>query len=142
GRPDLVIPQAQALGRATDPLVRQEVARLIELSWSARWMEERSAAARAAGQQAVGSLGKLASSKIARQAARVHPVLAGRAGLLPGPAALLGGIMAEIGVSVPAISIAGGTDEIQRTIIAERILSLPREPDVSVGMPFRDVRTG
>src|SRR5262245_17955975 len=142
GRPDLVIPQAQALGRATDPLVRQEIASLIELSWSARWMEERLAAARAAGQPAVGSLGKLASSKIARQAARVHTMIAGTAGLLAGPESLLGGTIAEIGISVPAISIAGGTDEIQRSIIAERILGLPREPDISVGIPFRDVRVG
>ena len=144
GRPDLAIPQAQALGRSGDPVVRQEIAKLIELSWSARWMAERAAAARAAGQRPgpEGSLGKLASSKIARQAARVHSMIAGTAGLLAGTESLLGGTITEISISVPAISIAGGTDEIQRSIIAERILGLPREPDVSVGIPFRDVRTG
>jgi alkylation response protein AidB-like acyl-CoA dehydrogenase len=144
GRPDLVIAQAQALGRSRDPVVRDEIAKLIELSWSARWMAERAAAARAAGQRPgpEGSLGKLASSKIAKQAARVHSLIAGTAGLLAGPESLLGGTITEISVSVPAISIAGGTDEIQRSIIAERILGLPREPDISVGIPFRDVRTG
>lgn len=144
GRPDLIIQQAQALGRSGDLVVRQEIAKLIELSWSARWMAERAAAARAAGQRPgpEGSLGKLASSKIAKQAARVHSMIAGTAGLLAGPESLLGGTITEISISVPAISIAGGTDEIQRSIIAERMLGLPREPDVSVGIPFRDIRTG
>jgi alkylation response protein AidB-like acyl-CoA dehydrogenase len=144
GRPDLVIPQAQALGRAADPIVRQEIARLIELAWSARWMAEGVAAARAAGQPPgpEGSLGKLASSGIARQAARVHTQIAGAHGLLAGPESLLHGIVAEILISVPGISIAGGTDEIQRTIIAERILGLPREPDISKDLPFRQVRAG
>ena len=129
GRPDLVVTSAQATGKASDPVVRQEIAKLIELAWSARWTAARAAAARAAGQPPgpEGSLGKLASTRIARQAARVHAMIGGAHAMLTGPDSPLGGVVAEILVSVPAISIAGGTDEIQRTIIAERILGLPRE---------------
>jgi len=141
GRPDLVIARAVAEGKARDPVVRQEIARLIELTYTARWTAARAAAARAAGRPPgpEGSLGKLASSAIARQAARVHSLIAGASGMLTGKGAPLDGTIAEILVSVPAISIAGGTDEIQRTIIGERILGLPREPDASRDLPFRDV---
>ena len=37
GQPDLVTGRAIAHGVADDPLVRQEIARLVELAWSARW---------------------------------------------------------------------------------------------------------
>jgi alkylation response protein AidB-like acyl-CoA dehydrogenase len=144
GRPDLVIERARAAGKAGDPMVRQEIARLMTMVWAARWTAARAAAARAAGRPPgpEGSLGKLASSTIARQSARVHAMISGASGMLTGPQSPLNGTIAEILVSVPAISIAGGTDEIQRTIIGERILGLPKEPDVSRDVPFREVPTG
>ena len=141
GRADLVVERAQATGAAADPIVRQEIARLLSLQRASRWTAERARAGLALGRTPgpEGSIGKLAASLVARQAARVHAMVAGADALLTGPDSPLGGIVAEVLVSVPAQSIAGGTDEIQRNILGERALGLPREPAPDRGVPFRDV---
>jgi len=142
GRPDLVPSQARATGRAAEPVVRQEVARLLSLEKAARWNLERSRASRAKGRPGPeGSVAKLCASDIARSAACLHAEMEGARAMLSGPESPLGGIVAEIIVSVPAGSIAGGTDEIQHNIIGERVLGLPKEPSVDTDVPFRDVRT-
>jgi alkylation response protein AidB-like acyl-CoA dehydrogenase len=141
GRVDLVIERARAAGRLADPVVRQEIARLLILSKSAEWTARRARAAMAEGRAPgpEGSLGKLAASEVARSAARVHTLISGAEAMLAGPDGPMEGLIAEILVSVPAISIAGGTDEIQRNIISERVLGMPKEPSTDADRPFRDV---
>lgn len=143
GRPDLAAGLCRDMGRAGDPVARQEVAALHTLERAARWTAERARTARRAGRPPgpEGSSAKLLGSAIARRSARVHASLVGAHGMLTGDGSVAGGIVAEVLVSTPAASIAGGTDEIQRNIVGERVLDLPKEPALDADVPFRTVRT-
>ncbi|HLK24000.1 MAG TPA: acyl-CoA dehydrogenase family protein, partial [Caulobacteraceae bacterium] len=141
GRVDLVLQRAKETGRINDPVVRQEIAKLLILARSAEWTARRARAAQVQGrpQGPEGSLGKLAASHVARAAARVHTLISGADAMLAGADGPEHGIIAEVLISVPAVSIAGGTDEIQRNIIAERVLRMPKEPGSTDDRPFREV---
>jgi alkylation response protein AidB-like acyl-CoA dehydrogenase len=141
GRVDLVIARAKETGRNTDPVVRQEIAKLMIMARCSEWTARRARAAHQYGrpQGPEGSLGKLASSYVARAANQVHTLISGADAMLTGKNSPMNGVIAEILVSTPAISIAGGTDEIQKNIIAERVLKMPKEPRFDTDRPFRDV---
>ena len=130
GRPDLVIERARRAGRAGDPVVRQAIADLVAFQRAAEWTARRAHAARRLGRPPgpEGSLGKLAASEVARRSSRLHALISGAAAMLSDGPHPHDATIAEVLISTPAQSIAGGTDEIQRNIIGERILALAREP--------------
>lgn len=131
GRPDLAVERARDFGVADDLVVRQAITRLYSFSKASEWTSMRAQAARALGRAAgpEGSLGKLAASEVARMSNKVHTLISGTQGVLKDGDSPLDAVIAEVLVSTSAQSIAGGTDEIQRNIIGEKILGLSREPE-------------
>ncbi|MEY2430915.1 MAG: hypothetical protein QOC92_640, partial [Acidimicrobiaceae bacterium] len=110
GRADLVVEAARAAGRLADPVVRQKIAAVLALQRVNQWTAARATASRVLGRSPgpEGSLAKLAASNLARAAADTHAEIAGAGGMLTGPHSFLAGVVAEVLVSVPAVSIAGG----------------------------------
>ena len=141
GRIDLILDRAKETGANTDPVMRQEIAKLMTMAKSAEWTARRAREAQAQGrvQGPEGSLGKLAASYIARAANKVHTAMTGADSMLTGDESPMDGLIAEILISTPAISIAGGTDEIQKNVISERVLKMPKEPRTDTDRPFREV---
>lgn len=45
-------------------------------------------------------------------------------------------------LGIPGMRVAGGTDEVMRNIISERVLGLPKDPGIDSTTPFRDLRVG
>ena len=141
GRIDLVLQRAKATGSVADPVVRQEMMKLISFHRAAEWTAGRAQAARSQGRPpgSEGSIGKLALSEVARRCNAVHTMISGANGMLTSTDDPVDAVVAEVLLSTPAQSIAGGTDEIQRNILGENVLGLPKEPAPDRGLPFRNV---
>jgi alkylation response protein AidB-like acyl-CoA dehydrogenase len=132
---------AQTTGRAGDPNVRQAIARMYALRAVNRWNAQRAKAQLQQGSSsAILSLGKLAMSRILHEGARVQAMILGAEAMLTGPDHPRGDAANFLALNAYFTSIGGGTDQIQRNIIGERVLGLPREPEVDRDVPFRDVR--
>jgi acyl-CoA dehydrogenase len=43
---------------------------------------------------------------------------------------------------VPGMKVAGGTDEVMKNIVGERVLGLPKDPGIDTTSPFRDLKVG
>ena len=115
---------------ATNPGTRQRLARVLEMRRSARWSGMRATAKIKAGGQPgpeVSTL-KLLRSDMGREIRNVGLEAMGPYGMLYGEDAPTDGLFHAYSMFTPAQSIAGGSDEVQRNIVGERVLGLPREP--------------
>jgi alkylation response protein AidB-like acyl-CoA dehydrogenase len=116
------------VGRHENPVLRQKLADVWVLQRSLELLGEGIAASVRAGEDPgpFASIGKLGAGTLAAQTAAFAADVAGAAGTAWDPADPEAGLWAYGSLFAPALSIAGGTSEIQRSIIGERLLGLPR----------------
>jgi alkylation response protein AidB-like acyl-CoA dehydrogenase len=128
---------AQRLGKSADPIVRQQLADVYVRTQLRAATTERVARAAAAGEPPgpAASIGKLVASQNLVAIGDVATSLLGSriAADTSEPDSFA---WTEHLLGAPGYRLAGGTDEIQRNIIGERVLGLPREPRVDKGVPY------
>ena len=132
---------AREVGRAADPVIRQRITEVHTRRTVNRWNAQRAKAQLEQGTSApILSLGKLAMSQILHTGAKVQGDLLGAEAMLAGEDHPRADDANFLALNAYFTSIGGGTDQIQRNIIGERVLGLPREPEVDRDVPFRDVK--
>jgi alkylation response protein AidB-like acyl-CoA dehydrogenase len=140
--PDLsLVDLAQETGRNTDLVMRQQLMALHSLVQVNKWNGQRAKAELEQGtSSSIVSLGKLAMSRILHTAGSLQAELLGAEAMIGAPDSARSGDATYAMLNAFFTSIGGGTDQIQRNIIGERVLGLPREPEVGKGVAFREVR--
>jgi alkylation response protein AidB-like acyl-CoA dehydrogenase len=136
-----LIELARKLGVEREPLVRQGLA----ASWSrAEIMRYLGFRSRTRASQGLppgpeASVRKVFAAWNLKHNGELALRIQGAAGMLLGEDAPVGGRWQQSFLGAPSIRIAGGSDEIQRNVMGERVLGLPAEPRVDKDRPFRDL---
>ncbi len=135
-----LIGMARAAGRLSDSHLRQEIAVVEGYAAVNRWNTRRAKNTSDKVEAAtLLSLGKIAMSRILHETARVQTEIAGGETMLAGPDHPVGDAITFRALNAYFTSIGGGTDQIQRNIVGERILGLPKEPEPYRDTAFRDL---
>jgi acyl-CoA dehydrogenase len=149
----LDVPQLMQLARSLEledgpaiknAAVRDKIADWYVRSAGLRYTTLRTMTALSRGQQPgpEASIAKIVVASKLQDLSAFAMDLEGEAGILQGDAAPMHGMFQGGWLSAPGLRIAGGTDEILRNIIAERVLGLPQDIRVDKDVPFNKIPTG
>jgi alkylation response protein AidB-like acyl-CoA dehydrogenase len=137
GESDDLVAAAREAGMLGDPAVRQEIMRIHSWRLVNSWTTAR------LGPAAGATLAKLANSRILHSSWALKHRLLGARAMVYDPEVDAGAFHVEHQMMWSFInSIGGGSDQIQRNIIGERLLGLPKGHEPDRGVPFRDIRKG
>jgi alkylation response protein AidB-like acyl-CoA dehydrogenase len=149
----MLIDLAKGNGTIDDPSLRQGLMKLYTLGEIGRINGLRVKAEKEAGRDipGIGNISKLSMSEIMRLTRDLGLRIVGPAGMLhaydgEGRKALdeatgnpFLGMVTEMALFAQAPPIYGGTDQVQRNIIGERVLGLPKEPNDDRTKPFSEL---
>lgn len=132
---------ARSKGLARDQGVRRRLADLHVASVAQRLVSARVSDAMSSGllPSGYGGILKLGDDIVTQRWAELALELAGGRGVTWEPEEADAGEWSQVFLNSRRVSIAGGTDEIQRNNISERVLGLPREPALDRDVPFNQV---
>ncbi len=135
---DRLVELAKKLGRTDDPVLRDDLMKLYSLVTVNRlnMLRAKTGQGRTGGE---GNIGKLMVSELFRQFREIGGSVIGADAMLAGRDSTTAPWVAEITLFSPGPAIYGGTDQVQRNIIGERVLGLPKEPGPGKETPFKDL---
>ena len=122
-----VMGAARRAGRLQDPVLRQRIVDVVATERLLEWVRDRyTGGTLCAGHPAAGSMMKLIAGSLEQTCAELVADIAGPAGQAWDPSDPDGDIAAHDLNATRQARIAGGTHEIQRNLLGERVLGLPR----------------
>jgi alkylation response protein AidB-like acyl-CoA dehydrogenase len=132
---------ARDMGATEDPHLRQELAKCFIRTEILKYLAARAQAAARAGKQPgpETSLVKLGASLHSALNGDLGLMLEGASGMLTGADAYRRGMFQQLFVGQWGMRIGGGTEQIQRNVIGERVLGLPGEPRPDKTVAFKDI---
>jgi alkylation response protein AidB-like acyl-CoA dehydrogenase len=137
---DSLVAMARNAGNLGASHIRQEIARVEAYAAVNRWNTQRAKATTDRVEAAtLLALGKIAMSRILHETARVQTEIVGPESMLTGQDNPVGDAVTFRTLNAYFTSIGGGTDQIQRNIVGERVLGLPKEPEPYRSTAFREL---
>ncbi len=132
---------ARKYGRTDDPIVRQQLADAYIRFEILKYLGARAQAAIRAGKMPgpESSVLKLAVSEHVARNGDLGLAIEGASGMLINDDATQGGLWQQLFLGQWGVRIGGGTEQVQRNVLGERVLGLPGEPRPDKTLPFREL---